>query len=337
MLDYTPRPDFGENSPLGARNLREERRQLACVAFAITSIFAVTVIVQLVAALFIRRFCPEIVDRGWFDYAFSLVPMYCIAMPFSLLFFLPCKAEKPERRPMRFPVFLGAMSICFGISYVGSLLGNIVNSALESILGSMPVNDLEDLTSSSPLWLTALCVGLLAPVLEELFFRKLVIDRLLRYGELPAILISGISFGLIHGNFYQLFYAAMVGIVFGVIYVRSGSILPTMVIHVLFNMMGGVYTTEMLRHIDLDALSETGDIAAVEPLGLVMFGAFMLFMFLMFALAIVSLCLLIPKLRFKRAALPMKGSEWARAALLNPGVWAYLLMVVFSFWMALSA
>ena len=37
-------------------------------------------------------------------------------------------------------------------------------------------------------------------------------DRLLGYGQKTAIIISGIMFGMAHGNFSQFFYAFGIGI-----------------------------------------------------------------------------------------------------------------------------
>ena len=67
--------------------------------------------------------------------------------------------------------------------------------------------------------------AVLAPVFEELVFRKVLVDHVLPFGEWPAILFSGITFGLFHGNLTQFFYAALLGMVLAYVYIRTGNIL----------------------------------------------------------------------------------------------------------------
>ena len=82
--------------------------------------------------------------------------------------------------------------------------------------------------------------AVLAPVFEELVFRKVMVDRVLPYGEWPAILFSGITFGLFHGNLTQFFYAALLGMVLAYVYIRTGNILYSIGLHACVNFLGGV-------------------------------------------------------------------------------------------------
>ena len=41
-------------------------------------------------------------------------------------------------------------------------------------------------------WVTFVIVVLIAPTAEELLFRKLLTERIVKYGELPAVLASGL-------------------------------------------------------------------------------------------------------------------------------------------------
>ena len=89
----------------------------------------------------------------------------------------------------------------------------------------------------------------LAPIFEEIFYRRVVIDRLRRYGDIPAIIISGLMFGLIHGNFSQFFYAAFLGMVFGAVYVYTGKLGYSVFLHMLINFMGSFYISLMAKAI----------------------------------------------------------------------------------------
>ena len=82
--------------------------------------------------------------------------------------------------------------------------------------------------------------AVLAPVFEELVFRKVLVDHVLPFGEWPAILFSGITFGLFHGNLTQFFYATVLGMILAYVYIRWGNILYTIGIHACINFLGGV-------------------------------------------------------------------------------------------------
>ena len=79
---------------------------------------------------------------------------------------------------------------------------------------------------------------LLAPVLEEWIFRKLILRRLAPWGEPVAIFGSAFLFGLFHGNFGQFFYAFAVGAVFAYVALRTGGIRYTVALHFLVNLLG---------------------------------------------------------------------------------------------------
>ncbi|WP_442856211.1 CPBP family intramembrane glutamic endopeptidase [Butyrivibrio sp. MC2021] len=83
-------------------------------------------------------------------------------------------------------------------------------------------------------------VAVLAPIFEELVFRKLIIDRTIRYGELMSIVFSSLAFGLFHCNLYQVFYAFVLGLILGYVYVRTGNIILTIIMHMCVNASSSV-------------------------------------------------------------------------------------------------
>lgn len=82
-----------------------------------------------------------------------------------------------------------------------------------------------------------LAIAVVGPIVEELVFREGIIRYLVRHGEHRkyAVLFSAVMFGLIHFNPAQVPFAIIMGIILGIIYVKSGSILLTSLIHILNN------------------------------------------------------------------------------------------------------
>lgn len=85
-----------------------------------------------------------------------------------------------------------------------------------------------------------LSITIVAPILEELLFRGVIEGHLLNKGWAPkwAILVSALIFGVIHGNPAQIPFAFLIGLLFGWLYYRTGSVLPGIAGHIINNLYG---------------------------------------------------------------------------------------------------
>ncbi len=97
-----------------------------------------------------------------------------------------------------------------------------------------------------------------APLVEEPMFRGFVLHGWLPVGGGAAALASGVLFGMLHGQLAQLVSLVIVGVLLGVVALRSGSIFPPMVLHAVFNLLSFV---TLLNQNRLDWLS---DVAVLE-------------------------------------------------------------------------
>lgn len=86
-----------------------------------------------------------------------------------------------------------------------------------------------------------LIVGVGAPIFEEIFYRGLLLRALeRRYGTWPAVVVSGVVFGLAHLQWHEAPALAVFGIVAGVLTVRTGRLGPAIAAHVVFNLVAVV-------------------------------------------------------------------------------------------------
>lgn len=81
-----------------------------------------------------------------------------------------------------------------------------------------------------------LSTAIVAPVVEEVIFRGLIYTRLQRaMNARLAVAISAVVFGVCHGDFIWFCYAFALGLIFAQVTRYTRSILPAMVMHVVFN------------------------------------------------------------------------------------------------------
>ena len=86
--------------------------------------------------------------------------------------------------------------------------------------------------------LTLLKSALLAPVLEELFFRGYLLHAMKRFGEPRAAAVSALCFALVHLGGTPcawVMYAAM-GLLLAALTLRTGSLLAPMLVHAVYNL-----------------------------------------------------------------------------------------------------
>lgn len=85
--------------------------------------------------------------------------------------------------------------------------------------------------------LGVLAVAVVGPIAEELTFRGGLMGGLMKNGYSPkvAIIVSALTFGIIHGNPVQVVFASIMGLILGWAYWRTGSLMPTILMHIANN------------------------------------------------------------------------------------------------------
>ena len=86
--------------------------------------------------------------------------------------------------------------------------------------------------------LLMIAVAIVTPIAEELMFRGYILDSIRRiHGDWPAIIGSAILFGLVHINPFLVGQAFIGGVIYGWIRIRTGSLLPSIACHMMWNIM----------------------------------------------------------------------------------------------------
>ncbi len=323
-------------------DLRQERLHISKIGFGIAVFVLVNSLIQF-ALLYLLKFLPgDLLGNLIVRNLLSPVSIYLFALPVLLLFLsrVPVGEGKKDRLP--FGGWLLILVVAFGFMYIGNYIGIGVNALLSSLTGGDTSNPVAELMSMEILLVNILSVVIIAPIGEELIFRKLLMDRLNRYGGVTSILISGLAFGLMHGNFSQFFYATLLGFLLGYVYYRTGKIRLTITLHAAINLVGGILPTlissELTKMYEeygemLNAPTSQGLGEMFLKYGWAIFG--MLFM-LVFMIATVITAVVIPivlrkKIKLEKGDTVLPRGKRFQTVVLNAGMLLAFVLLAYPF------
>lgn len=189
----------------------------------------------------VEAVAPHWLENNDISLLLSILPMYLIGYPIMIACIKKVPAvQETEKKKMSVGQWLVAFIMCYALVYISNIIGNIMTLIVGVLKQGQVENTIVNITMNISPLASFLFMVIAAPIMEEYIFRKLLIDRTVKYGEGLSILLSGIMFGLFHGNLNQFSYAFFLGCFFGFIYVRTRNVLYTILMHMLNNFMGSV-------------------------------------------------------------------------------------------------
>ena len=332
-------PRIPEPPPFDARSAR---KTFSRVGFAFALMFVLYFAGQIALMAAINHYIYEIgYTPEWLSATstfFLLIPYYLVGVPFCALVLngMPKDERLSSRRlpkGMLFPVF--TMNVAGMV--IGSVIAASLMAAINAILPSPAENMVAELLLGSNVWLTIIFVCIITPIMEELAFRKLLLDRIAVFGDKTAILISGLMFGLFHGNLYQFFYAFIFGMILAWVYLRSGKLRLPVIFHGIVNFMGGVIAPFFANNAD-GAAMET--LANTDPKVIATTVASGIYGLVYMGLAIAGVVLFFvyhSRLVTEKGYITIPKGKGFRTAILNPGMIVFLIICLGMFAMSLMA
>lgn len=91
------------------------------------------------------------------------------------------------------------------------------------------------LATTGNLFLMIVATGIMGPIAEEITFRHFILQPNRRVSEKYAIIISAISFGIMHGNLIQGTYTFILGLLFAREDIKENNLLPSIIMHITIN------------------------------------------------------------------------------------------------------
>lgn len=215
------------------------KRDLLWIGVGLSVFVIIAQVIGMPISLFIRHINIKILEISWVRFAISFGCMYLIALPIAMIFIkkVPIRKGNYNHR-YRFIEIFKIFIISFSLAILLSLVSKIITIGLEQIKGKVVSNPIEEIVAVTSMFDIIVFMCIIGPILEEILFRKILLNRLSVYGSKVAVFVTAYAFALIHGNLSQLLYAFVLGLIFGYVALRTGGIRYTIVLHMLINFCG---------------------------------------------------------------------------------------------------
>ena len=226
---------------------RENKKVFSRIGISLFILTVVVNAVQSIMSMIINKVAPEFTESSWYIYTLLIVSFYFIGAPlfYALVKKIPVM-EKKEKNSLKFYQFISLIVICLASMYIFNMVGVAINFVLGMLTGNMNLNPLNSVIGGLDLLPTVLVAGIASPIVEEIVFRKILLDRLRNYGDVIAILVSGLCFGFYHGNIAQFLYASALGFIFAYVVIRTEDIRYTIALHICINLLGSAVIPQVV-------------------------------------------------------------------------------------------
>lgn len=193
------------------------------------------------AAIFMGGFVQALLmKRGFGEYTATALSQFTLIVPVAAGFLYLKYWYRYESASSLFAIrsFEPAMTFMLlilpeGARYFGTVVQLPFVEELIERYGEQVVITPPDSISTLLLAFVSLCI--IAPILEELFFRGVIMKILEPYGMAVAVLFSAFGFAMLHFQPSVFIAIFIVGIVLGFVRIYSGSIFACMLFHSVFN------------------------------------------------------------------------------------------------------
>ncbi len=201
--------------------------------FAFASMIAVYVFIS-----FIGQFIALAIFGKGSAYLAICSTFSCLSMAVVLFAILRVKKTNVFKgvnlKPCNFVYILHALAISYGMLFGFGFINDAVVQLFVNI--GLNVSQLEvPLNSHLHFIVFALVLAVLPALFEECFFRGFMQDNLKGIKTYLAILTVSLSFALYHKSLAQFVYQLIYGIALGLLFNRSGSVIPCIIAHFLNN------------------------------------------------------------------------------------------------------
>lgn len=170
----------------------------------------------------------------------AMISYFSIALPYAVFLLAGKRRLSDTILVEKTGALNGVLLVLAGVfvCMVMNIPANLISALLEGFgLNGATNTESFTVTSMPELLAMLLSVVLIAPVTEEFAFRGVMASILRRWGDWPAILFSGLIFGMAHYSFQSLPVVLTGGFVMAFLYVRTRNIWVSIAVHFANNLI----------------------------------------------------------------------------------------------------
>lgn len=209
------------------------------------------------------------------------------------------------------------ITLCLGLQTAAALIAAFIAFILDNVGLTGHTPDLTPTVSLPANLFMYFYACLLGPILEELLYRGVLLQSMRKYNERFAIFLSAIIFGLMHQNYQQFILGFLVGIPLAVVTIKSGSVLPAIITHIIMNTSTTLttcwlqYTSPEIFDTALNSTSDAEIMSMLSPSGMFAMMANVIFRYgFMLAALIVGIVVLVKGKNMSRPTPAGKARTW---------------------------
>lgn len=227
---------------------KEAKRTINLIGVILFLFMIISQFIQLPIVKLLNLIDTSIASKPWYSFVLTIVCLYLIAFPIFLFLMkkIPAKVTSGTKKYSAKEI-LTLFLISYALATIFNAFSNLINYLISLVKGSDVINPLNYVINNSGFIYIVILTCIVAPIMEEIIFRKILLDRLNRLGSGVAIVVSSYAFALFHGNLSQFFYAFVLGMIFAHITLKSGTIKYSMILHLLINFTGAILSKLVLE------------------------------------------------------------------------------------------
>lgn len=311
--------------------MEANRRFFSKIGFNYFALGIIVLVLKLFIGLFISIINPNLLSNQTMMTFFSAIWTYLLPLPIFIYIMRKTEAKTLEKHKMTVKTFVICISITMFLMWIGNIMGVIITSGIGSLIQHEVANPINDVINNSGLVANLIIITTIAPIFEELIFRKLLIDRTIKYRGTISVLLSGLLFAFFHGNLNQFFYAFLLGGFFAIIYIKTGQIKYTIGLHMIINFIGSVVSLFVSQ--PLMDLANGSVISPTSTFGVI------LYILITLGLTVMGLIYSIKyfdKSRFDGSEKEIILKNPISTILLNPGIICFILLMSYTIFTSIA-
>lgn len=311
--------------------MEANRRFFSKIGFNYFALGIIIFVLNIFIGLLISIINPNLLSNQTMMTFFSAIWTYLLPLPIFIYIMRKTEAKTLEKHKMTIKTFIICISITMFLMWIGNMMGVITTAGIGSLIQHEVANPINDVINNSGLIANLIIITIITPIFEELIFRKLLIDRTIKYGGTISVLLSGLLFAFFHGNLSQFFYAFLLGGFFAIIYIKTGQIKYTIGLHMIINFIGSVVSLFVSQ-----PLLDLANGSVISPTSAI---CVILYILITLGLTVMGLIYSIKyfdKIRFDGSEKEIILKNPASTILLNPGIICFILLMSYTIFTSIA-